>query len=874
MHAFGWCNCRDFSIDSQVGQRKKLYENHICFWATATVESARLVIQTRPSTVLQCGDMIVKPSIGRFSPLHQRSCLNARATYCAATTSEHILASLRVISTLLTSVAPDESSAAVAVELIETATNVPQPRRYASRVSKDSRARDPATAVLGRYVVEAVWGAVKSSRYRKNAPVWAAAVMAILHPWFFACAELHESCGSGAGSCPSLRAGSRDAAAGGEAHSVCGGSAIDGVGALLWFIRVALKTGAKGGGSRILRVMSHALCARLIASPQYAHCYASELFALGLSGEGGLTRAERQSMAAHWAESAAAEEQGAADEYASARRGERRGKAGRDAVELANWLELGGGGGAGGGHVATRVAVMCLVHTLSKAELPTCGTPTVGRSGVSRYTKMLAAESLELARESYRRHALRGSGELLRVALAAVSGGDAVLCQETYRRGSSVHRRKIRAWQLMCAASPALVPLCDLAGAGGEVAAVAAGAGAVRDLGALLVAAAPAAVAAHNLPGVRGYAELFYTLAAIAHPHLVDAIALPALRDARSKPGPTTSWIIVATGYVLRAPRSAVVRSGRDRDVLNAVMPWALAHNHMLRVFAQVAVHDMMEGFSLGGVRGEVSDSSSGSGSGSGSANDPMLSAVLLMLQRNSEMVKARAACGSIFKLDIYAQMEPRALLAGAAGGEGTGGADASNDEDGAEHGPDAAGFEGAPASALDRVEAFLHMSRRELRAERESVDRALWADAMAAGHDCSAPVNGIGVLRADGAEDVPGPDAAAGQTTKGAAAVPSTLPAMFLQKKVDGGVSSDISNGACDQRRSVPPFPVPNALEAMAAGIEGEAAAAAAAAASAAGAASSLAFVARRPPGIRDADLTPVASTLSAQSTRVERSD
>jgi hypothetical protein len=37
-------------------------------------------------------------------------------------------------------------------------------------------------------------------------------------------------------------------------------------------------------------------------------CYTRELFALGLSGEGGLTRAERQSMAAHWAERAAAEE--------------------------------------------------------------------------------------------------------------------------------------------------------------------------------------------------------------------------------------------------------------------------------------------------------------------------------------------------------------------------------------------------------------------------------------------------------------------------------------------------------------------------------------------------------------------------------------
>lgn len=38
---------------------------------------------------------------------------------------------------------------------------------------------------------------------------------------------------------------------------------------------------------------------------------------------------------------------------------------------------------------------------------------------------------------------------------------DADLCKESYRRGSSIHRKKIRAWQLLCAASPALAPLCD-----------------------------------------------------------------------------------------------------------------------------------------------------------------------------------------------------------------------------------------------------------------------------------------------------------------------------------------------------------------------------------------------------------------------------
>ena len=39
----------------------------------------------------------------------------------------------------------------------------------------------------------------------------------------------------------------------------------------------------------------------------------------------------------------------------------------------------------------------------------------------------------------------------------------------------------------------------------------------------------------------------------------------------------------------------ATVRARRDREVLNAVLPWALAHNHMLRVFAQVAVHDIIK---------------------------------------------------------------------------------------------------------------------------------------------------------------------------------------------------------------------------------------------------------------------------------------
>lgn len=209
------------------------------------------------------------------------------------------------------------------------------------------------------------------------------------------------------------------------------------------------------------------------------------------------------SAAAHWAQRAAEEEQeeekkkkqsASASAHAFTQRGgdaagatstfssSARGAASRDARALANWLDLGGSGGASGGHVASRVAVMCLVHALAKAELPVGWTlryrsggrrPPPSAAGRTdrferyhsaeqyRASKTLADEALELARDAYRAHAVGGVEELLRVGLAAVSGGDPDLRKETYRRGSSVHRKKIRAWQLLCAATPALVPLCD-----------------------------------------------------------------------------------------------------------------------------------------------------------------------------------------------------------------------------------------------------------------------------------------------------------------------------------------------------------------------------------------------------------------------------
>ena len=118
-------------------------------------------------------------------------------------------------------------------------------------------------------------------------------------------------------------------------------------------------------------------------------------------------------------------------------------------------------------------------------------------------------------------------------------------------------------------------------------------------------------------------------------------VAIPALRSADVKPAVassvrfclfsnclpiltfcSTQWILVAAGHVVRSKNdksfsNASFRSGVEdsldmaRKVLVAVTPWALAHNHSLRVFAQLATHALLEAFGADALEAKASSSSS-----------------------------------------------------------------------------------------------------------------------------------------------------------------------------------------------------------------------------------------------------------------------
>ena len=560
----------------------------------------------------------------------------------------------------------------------------------------------------------------KSSKFRKNAVVWQAVASAVLHPALFQ-----------------------------EKHS---DSVHVDTGACVQFVKLSVGLAKKSGGQRVARVVSHALAARLIDRPELALGYAHSIFDLGLAGEGGQTRAERLAIAEHWAERElelehANDKNETAEQSNDAMRAAI--AAGRDSAAFARWLDAGGCGGSARGHVASRVAVLTLAHALAVGEPPKGWSPCLDGTDTTRET------SESGFRDSYRQSSRSAARAILHVALLAVSGGDPDLTRESYRRGSATHRRKVRAWQMLCASSPALESLGDSespksVAENGQLAVV-------------LVAAAPVAISRRELPGVRYYSEAFMCLANKHVPSLLQSVALPALLDHTQKTFVAASWIVVACGAALRRKKEEDAKLSEKknskgvlvqenpyspellsdaRKVFASIFPWSMAHNHTLRVFAQAAVREMLEQFgpktfsvAFGTTEGTEKNKKmriSPVENPDSPFSEDALRTTYRLITTNEEMRKTRDACGDLFTQNL--NPSPKALLAGLLDIEPkieTGEEHEFGETDNAALSAEPVAFEGAPVSAIDRVDFFLQRARAEIRVERETHENTLWRDAM-----------------------------------------------------------------------------------------------------------------------------------------------
>ena len=172
-------------------------------------------------------------------------------------------------------------------------------------------------------------------------------------------------------------------------------------------------------------------------------------------------------------------------------------------------------------------------------------------------------------------------------------------------------------------------------------------------------------------------------------------VAIPALRSADVKPAVassvrfclfsnclpiltfcSTQWILVAAGHVVRSKNdksfsNASFRNSVEdsldmaRKVLVAVTPWALAHNHSLRVFAQLATHALLEAFGADAFEAKASSSSLDDTKPPVDGSErSVLRSIEALLRTNSEMAKTRVACGPVFDTPLLCA--PKDLLAGA----------------------------------------------------------------------------------------------------------------------------------------------------------------------------------------------------------------
>ena len=171
-------------------------------------------------------------------------------------------------------------------------------------------------------------------------------------------------------------------------------------------------------------------------------------------------------------------------------------------------------------------------------------------------------------------------------------------------------------------------------------------------------------------------------------------VAIPALRSPEVKPAVASSvrfflfsdclpiltfcliqWILVAAGQVVRSKNDKAFnnafRNGVEdsldtvRKVLVAVTPWALAHNHSLRVFAQLATHALLEAFGADAFEAKASSSSlDDTKPPVDDSERSVLRSIEALLRTNSEMAKTRVACGPVFDTPLLCA--PKDLLAGA----------------------------------------------------------------------------------------------------------------------------------------------------------------------------------------------------------------
>ncbi|KAE8818497.1 methyltransferase tarbp1 [Hordeum vulgare] len=155
---------------------------------------------------------------------------------------------------------------------------------------------------------------------------------------------------------------------------------------------------------------------------------------------------------------------------------------------------------------------------------------------------------------------------LLKLLDSAVNDND--LSKELYKKYSSVHRRKVRVWQMICVLSHYVE----------------------EDIVEEVTSSVHTCLYRNNLPAVRQYLETFAILICLKFPTLAEAQLVPIFHDHGMRQQALSSYVFIAANVILHSGELVVQRNHLNQ-LFPPIISFLTSHHHSLRSFTQLLVH-------------------------------------------------------------------------------------------------------------------------------------------------------------------------------------------------------------------------------------------------------------------------------------------
>ncbi|KAH9305250.1 hypothetical protein KI387_009654, partial [Taxus chinensis] len=166
------------------------------------------------------------------------------------------------------------------------------------------------------------------------------------------------------------------------------------------------------------------------------------------------------------------------------------------------------------------------------------------------------------------------AGKMFLLELLDSVVNDADLAKELYKKWGSIHRRKTRAWQMICILSR----FVD------------------EDSLQQVTSFIHKCIYRNNLPAVRQYIEIFAVQIYLKFPLMIEEQMVPILCDYSMKPQALSSYVFIAAHVLMHISPTSIQLELLEK-LLPPILPFLTSHHHSLRAFSQILIYRVLHKF-------------------------------------------------------------------------------------------------------------------------------------------------------------------------------------------------------------------------------------------------------------------------------------